>query len=579
MKYDERLVVREYNKNLFPMIFSTLGGTINTLVDSVFVSNVVGENALAAVNLCLPIYLIMCTFGSLFGWGAGALSAREIGRDNIEGARKWYNEALKLCLYVGAIISVLGCILTGPISRMLSQGTDLYDYVSTYAFYSFLAAIPNCILYIAIQYLQLEGKLKAISVFMTIMIGVDIALDYILMVVCNMGVRGAALASLISVMVAGMYGFYKLQTGIGNFRFNSCKLTKKSVREIFVSGSPFASGNCCDVIKTLVLNSLILGFFGTSAMAILAILNSIAEICISITTGVPSAAGPLTGVFYSSRENSSLKSIMKLQLQTGLVLAFGVGVLLIVGNDVVSFVFSTDENLLIPLVCFSIFVVLDMIASIYSNYINKCNHTLLANAIVFIRRLFAPIFSVMIVLLLRIYLWSFYVIMGMLGIGLIIVAERIYRKQSKATGLQLEGVLLLDYSLERSNRVIDFSVDASNEKICEASEQISEFCAGNNMNAKLSMKIQMAIEELLTVYLTKNDELDSIDLRAYALSGNIGIRVRLGGIKYNPFDKDNEEDDDFLMGINMLEKMADVITYTYTLGLNNLSIVFDEESK
>jgi Na+-driven multidrug efflux pump len=81
LKQDDRLLKREYLRTLFPVMFSVLGATVNALIDSVFVSQRLGENALAAVNLSMPVYLILCTLGSLISGGSSVCSAREAGRE------------------------------------------------------------------------------------------------------------------------------------------------------------------------------------------------------------------------------------------------------------------------------------------------------------------------------------------------------------------------------------------------------------------------------------------------------------------------------------------------------------------
>lgn len=559
------------------MVFSTLGGTLNTFVDSLFVSNLVGAAGLTAVNMCLPIYLIMCTVGALIGCGAAVLSTRETVRENMGEAEARYNDSIKLCLISGAVITVAGLLLMNPLSVFLAQGSEiLTKYIYIYAFYTFLSTIPNCLLFVAVQYLQLEGKLREITNFMAIMIGLDIFLDFVFMVPLGMGLRGAALASLFSVAMACVYGFFKLQTGVSNYHFKKSKLTWNNTKEISIAGSAFASGNCYDVIKTFVINAYVLAFWGTGAAAVLAILNSISEISLSITTGVPNAAGPLVGVFNTAKENSSLKLLMNVQIKAGLLFSVATAAVFILANGFIAKIFACDQNLLLPLLCFSLFVILDMLASIYSNYVNKCNYALLANVIVFIRRLFSPLLGLLLMHVLSIYLWSFYVIMGVLTIGLILICVKIFLKKSQNDRYPLEGLLLLDNHLDKENKVLDFSVDATDEKICEASEQITEFCMENEMPMKDAMKLQLAIEEVLTVYAAKIENLASIDLRAYALIGIIGIRVRVSGARYNPFEID-DEDDDFLMGIRIIDKLSDAVTYTYTLGLNNINILFDIE--
>ncbi|MBO6007758.1 MAG: hypothetical protein J6P78_04250 [Lachnospiraceae bacterium] len=92
------------------------------------------------------------------------------------------------------------------------------------------------------------------------------------------------------------------------------------------------------------------------------------------------------------------------------------------------------------------------------------------------------------------------------------------------------------------------------------------------MDKKNIYKMGLAIEELLTVMIQKsNSDLKTIDMRSFALDDNTGIRIRCAGENFNPFDH-VDEDEDFYMGISMLQKTAAYVHHSYTLGMNTIII-------
>lgn len=149
---------------------------------------------------------------------------------------------------------------------------------------------------------------------------------------------------------------------------------------------------------------------------------------------------------------------------------------------------------------------------------------------------------------------------------------------SRRTEKPLTRVLLLDDTLERQNKILDFSIASDMDEVCDAAERIKDFCSANDMNIKLTMKLGLAIEELLNVIISKSPDVASIDLRAFALEGSTGIRIRFAGKRYDPFT-DDDSDEDFLMGIKMIYKMADTTTHIYTLGMNIITIIFPYEKR
>ena len=151
--------------------------------------------------------------------------------------------------------------------------------------------------------------------------------------------------------------------------------------------------------------------------------------------------------------------------------------------------------------------------------------------------------------------------------------------------------LLMDLSLEKSGNVLNFSVSSGAEEICSASERIRGFCAANGMDGKKTMRIQLALEEIMTLITQVNEGMGEgllkFDLRAYSLQGVSGIRIRYAGLAFNPFQRikkgdsdfimQNKEEDELYMGISMIWKMVEDIHYQRTLGVNTLQVIIREE--
>ena len=573
MNRDDRFLRSEYLKILFPVMFSVLGGTINALIDSGFVSQRLGSDGLAAVNMSMPVYLVICTFGSLIAGGASFMSAQALGEKWTDDARKHYHTAVLLSFLAGVLLTVGGVISCRFLATTLAQNGILTEYVYTYCLVTLMGAVPSTMIYIPLYYLQLEGKNRAITVMVVIMISVDVVLDYILMYVLDLGICGAALASVISILLSCVYGFVMLEKGYSNYHFQLKCMSLRGTKEIFRLGSPVALGNFVDALKLLLLNAIILRVGGTTAAAIWAVLNSLSEFSLSITSGVPQAAAPMAGAFYTARENSGLRILVRLQVQAGMILSLLYGGLLLILHKPLASFFAIKDNLLLPLACLGLFCMLDTLCSIWSVFFNSTGRIIISNLIIFCRKLIFPVGAIALLMVSKGYMWSFLPIGGILTLGAGIVITGIVSVKSRGGEHSLSGFLLLDDYLERNQKVLDFSIVPDTENICQASEQIKEFCEANNMDRKQTMRLGLAIEELMTVLAQMNDNLESVDLRAFALDDCTGIRIRYAGKRYNPFE--DEEDEDFMMGIVMLQKMAEVVHYTYSLGMNTMNILFE----
>ena len=576
MKRDDQFLKKGYLKTLYPIMLSVLGGTINALIDSAFVSQRLGNDGLAAINLSITVTLIICTVGSLIGGGAAVASSIEAGKDNLEEAGKYYCHSFFSALISGALISVVGIALCSPLVSLLVQGSGLYDYVYSYCFVAFAGSVFSIMVYIPTYYLQLEGKNRAISIMMGIVIGVDVLLDYLFLFVLDMGMVGASMASVISTIAACVYGFIMLETGYSNYHIKAERLKLSYLKKIIKLGSPTALNNFLDFVKLLLLNSIILYRGGTSALAVWAVINCLSEFALSITSGVPQAAAPMSGTYYSARENSGLRIIVKLQVSAGLILTAAYAAVIVALHPAFEKLFAIDSGLLLPLLCLAAFLAFEILASIWASFFQATQRIFLSNFIILCRKLVFPVLFAFIMAFGGGYIFLFLPLGGILTLLAGGLVTSIFYYKSKKTKKPLSRLLLLDDSLERENKVIDFSITPTSENICEASEQIADFCGVNNMDAKQTMRIALAIEEIICVLNEKNDDLPSVDLRAFALNDITGIRIRCAGIRYNPFEDSGDEE--LLMGVKMINKMADVVLYTYSLGMNTINIVFGNES-
>ncbi len=575
MKHDDLFIRKEYIRNLLAVMLTVLGGTINALIDSVFVSNRLGADGLAAVNLSMPVYLVLCTLGVLFSKGASIHSAKAAGEENADLAREYFLSGIALDLISGLAIMAVGIPASGPIARFLAHHGPLTEFVRQYILVILIGTIPFLIIYIFSYYLQLDGKFRSISVMMLIMVATDFLLDWIFLYPLRMGMTGAALASVISTAAACGYGFYMMERGKTAYRFTLRELRPKHAAEIARFGSPGAMGNFVDTIRLFFLNSIILSAGGERAAAVWAIINTVAELSMLITSGVPLAGGPMCGVYNASRENSGIRLLIRLEQRIGLALGTLYAVLIVSLNNLWELVFATDENLLFPMLCLGIYVILDVFINIFIVFFNSTGRIGVSITWVLLRKLLMPVGVAWLLLITGGYLWLFMPVGALLALLAGVLITRQVARRSAKDANPLSPWLLLDDRLSRENKVIDFSIPANMDEVCEAVQRLQDFCAVNEMDRKQTNRLGLAIEELIGVLIRRNPGIETLDLRAYALPGMTGVRIRCAGKNYNPFDEELIEEDEELMGIMMLKRMAELVHHSYTLGMNTINITFD----
>ena len=575
LKQDNRLLKKGYFKTLFPVMFSVLGATINAVIDGILVSQKLGRTALAAVNLSMPVYFVLCTIGALIAGGAAVCSARKAGQDNMKSSQDYFHDALLLSTVISVIVTACGIIFCRSIASLLSGG-DLTEQVYEYCLITFIGTAPAIMIYIPINYLQLEGKNHSISISVILMIATDIILDLLFIYVLNMGLRGASAASVVSSLVTCIYGFIALEYKETNYHLGFTKPSRKRLRKLLKYGSPLALTNLFDAVKLFMINTIVIIAAGESGAVVWAVLNTLSELSLMIVTGVSRAGAPMISTCHTAKENSRIRILTALEVRTGMILSAIFALAISLLNRPIGVIFSVSEDLLLPLICLGISVIISTICCIWERHFNSIGLIVCANISSFARNCMLPIAAAVFLMVSGAPIWLFLPLSAAGSAAVIALLTFIEYLYHKKTSYPLSRVLLLDDHLERENKVLDFSITAEMTEVCDASDKIKAFCSTNNMDSKATMKLGLAIEELLNVIILKTPGLKSLDLRAFALDGNTGLRIHYAGKSYDPF-KDNDADDDFLMGINMIKKMSEATLHIHTLGINIITIIFPEK--
>ena len=105
---NEQFLKKSFRQALIPCMLSILSGDINILVDGVLVGQRLGDSGLAAINLSVPVYQVLCILGSFLVSGTAICASREIGRENVERTRALCKQAQTLCLFASVAATALG---------------------------------------------------------------------------------------------------------------------------------------------------------------------------------------------------------------------------------------------------------------------------------------------------------------------------------------------------------------------------------------------------------------------------------------------------------------------------------------
>lgn len=564
LKQNEQFLKKAYNKALIPCILSVLSGNINILADGILVGQRLGTNALAAINFSLPVYLTLCIVGSFIVSGTAIGALEKIGKNRNGQAQNLYRMSIFWCAAVSVFITVSGLAFLKPLSRLLCSDETVMPLVMEYSGVTIAGALPKILIYIPFWYLRLDGRSGQVTLMMLVMGGGNVVLDVLFLYAFDWGVFGAALASVLSTAAACALGFVRLCDQKSGFPFGLCVRAKDiKFSEIAKAGSPSAANNLFQTLRVSAINTLLLHACGSDMVAAFTAVNCICAFAESVTSGVPQAASAMLGIYCGEHDNESTRMLMTRQLKSGIPYAVIFSAAVILGADFISLAYGLHISLRFAFVCLSLGMIPALINCVMSGFYNVSGRTFWANAIIFLRVFVMSVASLFALLSFGQSPWLFLFLGEALTLLFWFAATGMLHKNCSR-------FLLLDDSLDRTGKVINFSVSGNTENICDASGRITGFCGENGMSPKQTMRISLAMEELMTLIANKNEGMVEFDLRVYSLQGVIGIRIRYGGNEFNPLVY--SDDDMEYMGVRIIENMCEETLYQRTFGTNTLQI-------
>ena len=570
-----------YRKAVITGALSILSVNINVFVDGILLGRRIGPDALAAINLSLPVYLALCVAGSFLAAGTEIPAARAMGIGDGERRDAYFRTGLNISVLASLVITLIALALRRPLVSFLCPDEAPREYVMQYVVITLIGALPKIVIYIPFWYLRLDGKNADVTIMMTGMTIINIVLDILFVYSWDMGVFGAGLASVIATALACLYGLIRLFSTGSPYSWRAEMVrSREEWRTIASAGFPSAFNNLCSTVRLLIINGLLMLNGGTAMVAVFTAVNGIWGFAECVTLGVPAAGGAMLGVFSGERDNGSCRLLLREEWKTGCIAGGFFLALCAALSGFISRMYGLSDNILIPLLWMALSVFPALLLNMLTTYYNMADLNRWANMLILLRVIVMTYAGLRLVFAVRFSPFAFLLIAELATLLLWWAATGLHHRQHP----QDSRYLMTNLDNERNGRVLNFSVSEDPREIVSASERISEFCARNGMSVKITMRLEMSMEEVMMLIRQVNAEKGiqglRFDLRAYSVQRVQGIRIRYNGIAFNPFafsPGTNHIEEDMYMGVRMIKKLVEVVHYQSAFGVNTLQIILKEE--
>lgn len=333
-----------------PAIIGMVVNTLYNIVDRMFIGNIpnVGKSALTGVGITLPIMTIILAFGMLIGIGTSARISIKLGQHKRDEAEEHLGNSLTLIIITSIGITIFGLIFMDSILRLFGASDATEIYARQYMQIIFLGTIFNMLGFGLNHSIRSDGSPKVAMLSMLIGAGTNIILDPVFIFIFGMGVRGAAIATVISQIVSAIWILYYFTKGESNLKIRKkdLRLKKEIVFSIFSIGmSPFSMQIAGSIVQVLSNNAL-KTYGGDDAIAAMTVINSISMIFLMPIFGLNQGSQPLIGYNYGAKKNKRVKQTVKYATNIAtIIMCLGWLVIQIAPQLLIS-IFNRDEALL-----------------------------------------------------------------------------------------------------------------------------------------------------------------------------------------------------------------------------------------
>lgn len=294
-----------------PMTLAQLINVLYNIVDRVYIGRI-PEHAtlsLTGLGLCLPVISIVIAFANLFGMGGAPLCSIERGRGNDEEAERIMGNSFVMMLATGVVLTVIGLVFKRPILYLFGASDSTFPFADQYLTIYLLGNVFVMIGLGMNSFINSQGFGRIGMMTVLLGAGANIVLDPIFIFGFHMGVRGAALATIISQFLSALWivRFLTGKQAILRLKRSCFALNAGRVKDIVALGMSGFTMSITNSIVQVMYNANLQQFGGDLYVGVMTIVNSVREVISMPVNGITNGAQPVMGYNYGAREFERVK--------------------------------------------------------------------------------------------------------------------------------------------------------------------------------------------------------------------------------------------------------------------------------
>jgi putative MATE family efflux protein len=575
-KRNYEILSKKYNEFFLPTLLISMAINITTIVDTIIVGTTLGAINVAAMALVAPIFALFATLYLLFAFGGSTLVSISKAERREDKANVYFTSSLVMLLIIGVLIAIFGNIFIDSIASLVTSNPTLMVLFKNFVSIFFLGA-PLILITMAVPFfMRVDDKPKLASTLIIVVNAVNIIMDLVYIVIFKMGIGGAALAFVTGCAVGSVILIKYFLSDDRTMRFvslNKCKIS--SVIDIVSNGLSSASGQFFMFLKLTLINIIVYSVVGPAGLAAFAVCYQCLSLVFIAISGISQSMSPIVSIFYGEKDYAGVKFTIKRSLKIMITACIG-------------FVILFEA---FPVYILNIFgVVNPAFVSVGIDAIRIYSISLIGTGVTFLLLFYTQAiqrkslsFAISITQGLLILIPSAYFLSNIFGangiwisfsiaeIGTIIMIYFATKYIAKRSEGNVSGFFLTGNYKDAN--VLDVTINCSIDDAVGLSEKLINFAKENNVDDRIGLHIGMAVEEMAVNTIKYNyGKIDYIDILSKIGEKEITISFKDSGVEFDPSINLPDEENGSFENIEVLQKIADNISYARIIGLNSTVI-------
>jgi Na+-driven multidrug efflux pump len=339
-----------FRKLLIPTLLGALSICAVTAIDGIFIGHGVGEIGVAAVNIIVPIYQIMAGFGLMVGVGCSVATSIHLSKNKIKTAKLNITQAISVASIIVSLIALLLIIFPSFFGKALGASPTLLPQVKDYIIWIMPSFVFQMWSMIGLFIIRLDGSPKYAMWCNIIPASLNVLLDWVFIFPLGMGVKGAAIATSISIIFGGLMAIYYLLFSYKNIGLTWLKWSKTCLKLSLRNfgyhckiGSSTLLGELTLAILVFTGNLVFMHYLGDAGVGAYGIACYYMPFFFMVGNAIAQSAQPIISFNYGTNNSQRVFLTRKLMIKTSVIIGIVITLTLVFGNSIITSFFLSSE--------------------------------------------------------------------------------------------------------------------------------------------------------------------------------------------------------------------------------------------